>query len=100
MAAYIIVYRESPITDAAAMAEYSAQNRTHAAAWRDAYGLEPLVIYGQSEAPEGSNPDGIVVLRFPAMADAKGWYECPEYQAVIPLRERAAQWRVVMVEGI
>jgi uncharacterized protein (DUF1330 family) len=100
MAAYIIVYRETPLTDPAVMAEYSARNREQARNWQTQFGLEPLSIYGQSVAPEGANPDGIVLLKFPSMADAKAWYDSPAYQAVIPLREQAAEWRVVIVEGL
>lgn len=100
MAAYIIVYRESPITDPSAMADYSARNREQAANWQADYGLEPLVIYGQSLAPEGANPDGMVLLRFPSLVQAQAWYESAEYQAVIALREKAASWRVVIVEGL
>jgi uncharacterized protein (DUF1330 family) len=100
MSAYIIVYRETPLTDPAAMAEYSARNREQARDWQGQFGMEPLVIYGASEAPEGANPDGIVLLKFPSMADAKAWYDGPAYQAVIPLRANAAEWRVVMVEGL
>jgi uncharacterized protein (DUF1330 family) len=100
MAAYIIVYRETPLTDPAAMAEYSARNREQARDWQWQFGMEPLVVYGNSVAPEGANPDGVVLLKFSSMAEARDWYESPSYQAVIPLREKAAEWRVVMVEGI
>lgn len=31
-----------------------------------------------------------VVIRFPDQAAAKGWYESPEYQALIPNRDEAA----------
>lgn len=32
----------------------------------------------------------IVVIRFPSLADADGWHMSPAYQALIPLREEAA----------
>lgn len=31
-----------------------------------------------------------VVIRFPDLAALQGWYRSPAYQALIPLRERAA----------
>jgi uncharacterized protein (DUF1330 family) len=31
-----------------------------------------------------------VVIRFPDAAAADGWYQCDAYQALIPLREQAA----------
>lgn len=100
MPAYLIVYRETPITDADAIARYSASNRAHAALFQAQYHAEPLVIYGQSEAPEGANPDGVTMLKFPTYADAKAFYESAEYQSAIPDRQLAAEWRVVIVEGL
>jgi uncharacterized protein (DUF1330 family) len=32
----------------------------------------------------------IVVIRFPDLAAAKGWHASPAYQALVPLREAAA----------
>jgi uncharacterized protein (DUF1330 family) len=32
----------------------------------------------------------VVVIRFPTLAAAQGWYASPTYQALIPLREEAA----------
>ena len=60
----------------------------------------PRVVYGRSEAPEGANPDGVVVMEFPTYEAAKGWYESPEYQKAVALRKDAADWRVVIVEGL
>jgi len=34
------------------------------------------------------------------MAQAKAFYESPAYQAAIPFRQQAADWRVVIVEGL
>ena len=100
MAAYLIVYRETPIRDAEAIAHYSGENRANAALFQSRFHAEPLVIYGRSEAPEGTNPDGVTMLQFPSYDDAKAFYESPEYQAVIPYRQQAADWRVVIVEGL
>jgi uncharacterized protein (DUF1330 family) len=77
MTAYVIAIRETPVTDPAAMAEYSRLNRAAAAAWQAAFGLMPLVVYGQSEAPEGANPDGIVIVSFPTIEQARAWYASP-----------------------
>jgi uncharacterized protein (DUF1330 family) len=100
MSAYIIVYRETPIRDEAAIAKYSQRNHANAAAWRENMGIEPLVAYGAIEALEGNAPDGVVVLRFPTVEQARAWYESPEYQEAIPFRKQAAEWRVVLVEGV
>ena len=96
----MIVYRETPVTDPEAVAEYSRRNRDNAAKFQTAFGVRPLAIYGRTEAPEGSVPDGVVLVEFPTFDQAKAWYESEEYQQAIPFRERAADWRVVIVEGL
>lgn len=100
MPAYIIVYRETPVRDQAKIDEYSRRNRENAADFQAQFGTRPLVVYGRSEAPEGANPDGVVVLEFPTYEAAKAWYESPAYQEALPFRADAAEWRVVIVEGL
>lgn len=99
MPAYLIVYRETPVRDDASIAEYSRRNRENAADWQAQFGIRPLVVYGRSVAPEGANPDGIVMLEFPTYEAAKAWYESPAYQEALPFRQNAADWRAVIVEG-
>lgn len=99
MPAYLIVYRETPVRDPEAIAEYSRRNQENAAASQAQFGTRPLVVYGRSEGLEGANPDGVVVLEFPTYEQAKGWYESPEYQEAMQYRLKAADWRVVIVEG-
>lgn len=99
VSAYIIVYRESPVTDSQAIQEYSRRNRENVAAFQGGYGVQPLVTYGAIEALEGDAPDGVVVLRFPDMKAARGWYYSDEYQSALAFRMKAADWRVVLVEG-
>lgn len=41
-------------------------------------------------AGENPHPD-IVVIRFPDVAAVDGWFSSPAYQALVPLRERAAE---------
>jgi uncharacterized protein (DUF1330 family) len=100
MPAYLIVYRESPVRDQAAIKEYSRRNQENATQSQNQFGVRPLVVYGRSEGLEGANPDGIVVLEFPTYEDAKGWYESPAYQEAMAYRLKAADWRVVIVEGL
>ena len=100
MPAYLITYRETPVSDPVAIAEYSRRNRENAVEFQSRFGLRAIVIYGRSEAAEGANPDGIVVLKFPTYDDAWAWYRSPAYQAAIPFRQKAAEWRVVIVEGL
>ena len=100
MSAYIIVYRETPVTDEEAIQEYSRRNRENAASSQSDFGTQPVVVYGKAEALEGAAPDGVVVLRFPTVEAARSWYDSKEYQEAIPFRQKAADWRVVLVEGI
>lgn len=100
MSAYIIAYRECPVRDQASDAEYTRQNKENAADFHTQFGIKPLAVFGKCVAPEGAKPDGVVLLEFPTYNAAKSWYESPTYQSIIPLREKAADWRVVIVEGL
>jgi uncharacterized protein (DUF1330 family) len=95
MAVYMLFVREEPIRDAAEMATYRQMN---AQGPRDP-NLTPLVVYGAIEAVEGRAPDGIIVLQFPTVADAKAWYNSPAYQAALPHRKLGADYRAFIVEG-
>jgi uncharacterized protein (DUF1330 family) len=96
MAAYVIFIRESAVRDTAAMTRYRETNRDHPPEPRPT----PLVAYGALEALEGTAPDGVVVLRFESIEDARAWYRSPAYQAVIAHRRRAADYRAFIVEGL
>lgn len=96
MSAYMIFIREQPVRDEAAMAEYRRINRNSATG----HAIEPLVVYGNIEAIEGMAPDGIVLLKFPDAEKARAWYDSPAYQAALPHRLRAADYRALIVEGI
>ena len=56
-----------------------------------------LVFRGeQVQSFSGVNPHpDIVVIRFPSLGDAQGWHGSAAYQALIPLRQEAAD--VVLV---
>jgi uncharacterized protein (DUF1330 family) len=62
--------------------------------------LTPLIVYGATEALEGKAPDGIILLQFPTVEDAKAWYSSPHYQAAIPHRKKGADYRVMIVQGV
>jgi uncharacterized protein (DUF1330 family) len=96
MPAYVLCIREDAVRDPTEMAAYTRMNRE---APRDP-NLQPLVLYGATEALEGKAPDGIVVLQFPTVEDAKAWYKSPHYQASIPHRKNGADYRVMIVQGV
>ncbi len=66
----------------------------------EAYGGKYLVRGGPSEALEGAAPAGrLVVVEFPSMADAKRFYDSPEYTEVRQGRIENAVSRFILVEG-
>ena len=39
-------------------------------------------------------------MQFPTIEDARAWYASPTYQEALAFRKDAADWRVVIVEGL
>ncbi len=76
------------VQDPASWAEYRSKVPGTLTPW----GGE-LVFRGQQRAVlAGDNPHtDIVVIRFPCMTALNNWFASPEYQALIPLRQQAAQ---------
>ncbi len=68
-------------------AEYRSQVPATLAPWQ-----AELLFRGKqvTAQPQGSPHPDIVVIRFPSLADAQGWHQSAAYQALIPLREEAA----------
>ena len=97
MPAYLIVYQDSPIRDEASMAEYQRRNRAEPPA---DFEITPRVIYGAVQGLEGSPPHGVIMLEFPNVEEAKAWYNSPSYQAALPYRLKAADYRTIIVEGV
>jgi uncharacterized protein (DUF1330 family) len=96
MSAYVFFIRESAIRDQAEMDLYRSSNRDKA----PTPNLTPLVVYGSMETLEGEPPDGVVLLKFPTVEDAKAWYHSPQYQAAAAHRMKAADYRAFIVEGL
>lgn len=95
MAAYVVLFRESPIRDPEQMAQYQSKGTKNPAQ----YGLKPLVVYGEQTPIEGEAPDGVIVLEFPDVERAKAWYYSEGYQEAVKHRLAAADYRGVIVEG-
>lgn len=96
MATYMIFIREGEVHDPEEMALYQSANREN----MDKFQLQPLVVYGSMEILEGKEADGVVVLQFADADAARAWYYSPEYQAASEHRKLAADYRVIMVEGL
>ncbi len=94
MTAYVIV--EMTVTDPVAIEDY----RKLAGAAVARYGGRFIVRGGRTEAFDGDwHPQRIIVLEFPSLEGARKWHASPEYQAACEIRDRAAQTRMIAVEG-
>ncbi len=67
---------------------------------RAGHEMKAHVYYGAVEVLEGDPVDGVVVVEFPDRAAAMAWYESPEYQAAKVHRLKAADYRVMIVDGL
>lgn len=65
----------------------------------DPFGGRFLVHGGAVEVKEGEWRGGLVVIGFPAIEDARAWYDSPAYQEILPLRTRHIEGDIVLVEG-
>jgi uncharacterized protein (DUF1330 family) len=94
MAAYVIA--EVNVTDAKLYDEY----RKRVPATVEKYGGRFAVRGGAVESKEGGwAPRRIVVLEFPSMEKARAWYHSPEYAPALALRLKAANAKLILVEG-
>lgn len=67
-----------------------------------AHGGKYLVQAGNTEVVEGGLGEYPlkVILEFPSMAAAKGWYNSPQYQAILPHRLKNSKCNFVWAEGV
>ena len=95
MAAYVIV--ETDITDPEQYEQYKAASPAAIAAGGGRF----LVRGGEHVVLEGDwQPPRLVMLEFEDLEAARRWYESEAYQEAKKLREGAARFRAVAVEGI
>ncbi len=95
MAAYVIA--EVNVTDPALYEDY----RKLVPATVQKYGGRFAVRGGAVEVKEGNwAPTRLVVLEFPSMEQARNWYHSPEYATALSIRQKAANAKVLLVEGV
>ncbi len=59
-----------------------------------------LRIFGDSAPLEGNVPHGrVILLEFPDRAGAEAWYNSPEYQSAIPMRQASTTGFGVIIDG-
>jgi uncharacterized protein (DUF1330 family) len=95
VAAYVVV--EVNVTDPQLYAEYAKGVSATIAA----YGGKYLARGGAVETKEGGwTPKRVVVLEFASMDQARKWYHSPEYKPLLDMRLKAANAKLILVEGV
>ena len=101
MAAYLVV--EIEVTDKAAYENYRSEANKVLGSLQ---GRGKIIIRGGSEGTgftetlEGDwRPQRFVVVEFPTMDEARGFYFSPEYQAALKLRQASSRSKAFFVEG-
>jgi uncharacterized protein (DUF1330 family) len=95
MPAYVIV--ETDVTDPEQYEHYKAASPAAIAAGGGRF----LVRGGELAVLEGDwQPPRIVLLEFEDLEAAKRWYESQAYQEAKKLREGAASFRAIAVQGV
>ncbi len=95
MPAYII--SDLTARDADALQTY----RTRAAASIARHGGRYLARLGKIETLEGDwQPQMLVIVEFPSIEQARGWYRSPDYAEALAVRDRALSRNLILVEGV
>lgn len=96
MAAYVIADIE--VTDPEGYQEYTSQSRGTI----EQYGGRFVVRGGTYETIEGDwDLHRIVITEFPTLEQAKRWYQSPEYQAILPIRQANSRTHfMTFVDGV
>lgn len=95
MPAYIVFTREST-HNASELETYSQKVGSTLAG----HPVTVLAAYGHHEVLEGPDVEGVVIVEFPSLDEAKAWYDSPAYREVREHRFRGANYRAVIVEGV
>jgi uncharacterized protein (DUF1330 family) len=66
----------------------------------DPFGGRFAVHVPNLEVKEGEWPGTLVIIRFPSIEDARGWYESPAYQEILHLRTNNSEGDTLLVEGV
>ena len=95
MSAYVIA--EVSITNPDLFAEY----RKLVPPTIEKYGGRFIVRGGAVETKEGDwSPSRIVLIEFPSMDQARKWYHSTEYAPALAMRLKAANTKLILVEGV
>ncbi|WP_112241442.1 DUF1330 domain-containing protein [Kribbella monticola] len=60
-----------------------------------------FIVHGDApESVEGEWVGHLVVIEFPSYDHARGWYDSPEYQKILPLRTENSDSVTMLVAGV
>ena len=94
--AFVVITIKS-VKDHEAFQQYAVKVKTLI----ERHGGRYLAIDKEPELRDGQWPFiRTVVVGFPSLEAAKGWYDSPEYREIIPLRKRAIDANIVMVRDL
>lgn len=94
MAAYFIA--NISVTDPEGYQEYADRAPETIAE----HGGKYIVRAGDQQVMEGDwQPNRLVVIEFPNREMAMKWYNSPDYQAILPLRQANSSGSIVLVDG-
>jgi uncharacterized protein (DUF1330 family) len=95
LSAYIIF--QNRVHDPEALGAYIQQ----AVASMQPYGCEVIAMAEDSTVLEGSTDyPRTIVLKFESREKAQAWYDCPEYQAALPIRLGATEGFGLLIDGL
>lgn len=64
------------------------------------FGGRFLVHGTPPEVKEGAWPGHVVVIGFPGIDEARGWWDSPTYREIAPLRSRHILGDIILVDGV
>ncbi len=80
---------------------YRVAYQQHVATLVEKYKGKFLVRGGDKSDLEGSSAfERIIIIEFPSRADAENWYNCSEYQRLLPEMEKYVDRALTIVDGV
>ena len=64
------------------------------------FGGRYAVRGGKIVSLEGQPSKRVIMIVFPSLEQAQGWYDSPRYREIMPTRHRSAKSRVFIMEGV
>lgn len=59
-----------------------------------------FIVHGERpEVKEGRWSGDLIIIEFPDIAAARGWYDSPAYQAILPDRARSSTGAILLIDG-